>query len=239
MAKVWIRVEAAPAALDMLRRIWPDLEEDSREASVFLTRPGISLDPAKTAHETAKAFVDTANALMALEEVGAMPISSLGAIEIEDEGGARTYAMAAEPGRYSLTGSTVVFSTRGIAGRKQPRPLSVRAAELAAASEDFRRAAGEIFAAAKDDLPKLFMVIEAIEQEFGLRGRSPSEANWKAFCEQLGVVREDWRALRRTCRPDRHFKVPFDDPGRTYTREQVRAFVQHALKLWVDRALPD
>lgn len=222
----------------MLRRIWPDLEEDVREASVFLTRPGISLDPAKKTYETAKAFVDTANAIMALQDVGAMPISSLGAIEVEHEDGGRGYSMAAEPGRYSLTGSPAAFSARGISGKHQPRPFSERAAELAARDDNFRRAAGEIFATAKVDLPKLFMVMEALEQAFGLSGRKPTEAQWQAFCQRLGVEREDWKALRRTCRPDRHFKVPADDSGPTYTREQVRAYVQHALKLWVDRALP-
>ena len=183
--------------------------------------------------EKLDAFARKANMLIALADPSLYAIQRAGAVEIVD-GNRRDCVLLTEPLRIEVVVHPVILSAAG--GGPIPRPITERAAELAAREPRFARAAN-ILAEAGKDLVRLYMVMELIERAHGGCPKVHRRAEREAFFQRLQVFEAEWVALHRTARPFRHAE-PHEDPGPTITSWQARASLQHALKLWLTREVP-
>jgi hypothetical protein len=112
-------------------------------------------------------------------------------------------------------------------------------AELFACCDHFRDASVWL-ANSGNDLRELYKVMEAIEEAHGgwpSKKKAADRATRAALCAALMVDEDQWEALHRTARPARH-AYPYNMVGHTYTPQQVRAALQHALKVWLERVVP-
>ena len=129
----------------------------------------------------------------------------------------------------------VTLSARGGA-RVHQRPLAERLADLCSREPLFERAAA-MLAESGDDWRELFKVMEIIEKAHGGCPKKRRRASRTAFFRKLEVEEKEWEALHRSARPFRHADA-HDDGGPTVRPKQGRILIQHALKLWLERAVP-
>lgn len=129
----------------------------------------------------------------------------------------------------------VTLSARAGA-RGQQRPLAERLADLCASEPLFERAAA-LLAGSGDDWRELFKVMELIEKAHGGCPKRRRRASRAAFFRKLEIEEKDWEALHRSARPYRHADA-HDDGGPTVRPRHGRVLIQHALKLWLERAFP-
>ena len=164
---------------------------------------------------------------------GAVEMNPGGAVRIED-GESRSIIALADTLIFETTFYPVTLSARGGA-RAQQRPLAERLADLCAREPMFERAAA-MLAASGDDWRELFRVMEIIEKAHGGCPKKRRRASRAAFFRKLEIEEKEWEALHRSARPYRHADA-HDDGGPTVRAWQGRLLIQHALNLWLDRAI--
>ena len=181
-----------------------------------------------------QAFVDKANCLIALIDANLTAVQSLGSIEVI-KGEARHRICLVEPAHIEFVGMPIILSARGTT--RSIRPMAERAIEFRPQDERFSRAT-TMFAACGDDMRELFKVVELIERAHGGQPKKSSPSERKDFFQLIEVSGDDWDALHRSFRPMRHAE-PHDMQGRTISPRLARILVQHALKLWLAREMPE
>ena len=180
-------------------------------------------------------FTRRANALLALADYGLVAISLGGAVQI-DEGRRRSTIPLIDPLIIETTFHPVTLAAKGGA-RVEQRPLADRLEDLCSVDPLFERAAA-MFAASGDDWRELFKVMEIIEKAHGCCPRKRRRASRAAFFRKLEIDESDWEALHRSARPYRHADA-HEDGGPIVRAKQGRLLIQHALKLWLERAVPN
>ena len=84
---------------------------------------------------------------------------------------------------------------------------------------------------------ELFKVVELIERAHGGLPNKRNPVERECFFKGIEVAGDDWEALHRSFRPERHAE-PHDMAGRTISPRLARILIQHALKLWLAREVP-
>lgn len=229
------RFEATGAAVECLVQNLPGLSFETEEGQFWLWGLPLGLDAEVQDLRTHLAvFAKRANALLALSDPNLAAINPGGAVQIED-GESRSVIALVDALVFETTFYPVTLSARGGA-RVQQRPLAERLADLCAREPLFERAAA-MLAASGDDWRELFKVMEIIEKAHGGCPKKRRRASRAAFFRKLEIEEKDWEALHRSARPYRHADA-YDDGGPTVRSRQGRLLIQHALKLWLERAVP-
>lgn len=179
------------------------------------------------------AFVEKANCLIALTDAKLSGVQSLGSLEVID-GDKRHRICLVKPARLEMMGAPIILSTRGTT--RPLRSLVARASDLLVRDDRFARAT-TIFAACGEDLRELFKVVELIERAHGKLPNKRSSKERQAFFHRIEVAADDWEALHRSFRPQRHAEA-HDMEGRTVSPRLARLLIHHALKLWLAREIP-
>ena len=216
---------------------WPKLEIEPCEDADTFWIGGTPLDLDGWHHDYRgglEAFAKRANCVIALIDANLSAVQSLGSVEIID-GDKRSRICLVEPACLNYVGAPIVLSARGTT--RPIRPMVERAIELESQNERFSRAT-TIFAACGEDLRDLFKVVELIERAHGGLPKKRSLVEREAFFQRIEVCEDDWEALHRSFRPERHSE-PHDMQGRTISPRLARILVQHVLKLWLAREVPD
>jgi hypothetical protein len=233
--KRWIGVTAAPETMDRLATLWPDLEIEPDGEAWLATHPSFAQHDVKDLHGLSKQFALTAHTLLALHDPSTAPLCERGVIVHEGDGH-RSHVLLAELPSYEVSSGPVAFYARGTTGPPS-RSFGVRALELAARNERFRRA-GDYLLRANNDFREIFMALELIEKAHQKPQAKARPSEWAAFYKRMEVDADDWKALRRSVRPARHAE-PHEDGGRKMGPALARTYVIHALKLWVEHEVPD
>ena len=179
-------------------------------------------------------FSERANCVIALSDAKLSAIQPLGSIEVIN-GDQRERICLVEPAHIEYIGMPIILSARGTT--RPIRPMDVRAVELLAEDERFRKATTG-FAACGLDMGELFKVVELIERAHGKLPPKRQTMKREAFFQRIEMSEDDWEALHRSFRPDRHAE-PHDMGGRTMSPRLARILVQNALKLWLEREVPN
>lgn len=228
------RLEATEAAVECLVQNLPGLSFETEQGRFWLWGPPLGLNGEVEDLRTHLAvFAKRANALLALSDPNLEAVNPGGAVRIED-GESRSIIALADTLIFETTFYPVTLSARGGA-RAQQRPLAERLADLCAREPLFERAAA-MLAASGDDWRELFKVMEIIEKAHGGCPKKRRRASRAAFFRKLEIEEKEWEALHRSARPYRHADA-HDDGGPTVRAWQGRLLIQHALKLWLDRAV--
>lgn len=229
------RFEATEEAIECLALHLPGLSFEKEEDRFWLWGPPLSIDAEIQDLRTRLfVFAKRANALLALSDPNLAAINPGGAVRIED-GKSRSVIALLEGLDVEVVLNPVTLSARGGA-RVQQRPLAERLADLCAREPLFERAAA-MLAASGEDWRELFKVMELIEKAHGGCPMKRRRASRAAFFRMLEMEESEWEALHRSARPYRHADA-HDDGGPTVRARQGRLLIQHALKLWLERAVP-
>ena len=230
-------LRASEEALEALNTHWPDLEiEPCDDVDIFwVGGPPLNLDACGTNYRAGlHAFTNQANCLIALTDANLSSVHSLGSLEVID-GDMRHRICLVEPARLEYVGMPIILSARG--STRPIRPMHMRALELLTTDERFGQAT-TIFAGCGEDMRELFKVVELIEKAHGGLPKKNRPVDREAFFGRIDASADDWEALHRSFRPERHAE-PHDMQGRTISPRLARILVQHALKSWLAREVPE
>ncbi len=213
----------------------PGLSFEIEENGFWLWGPPLGLDAqVQDLRAHLSVFAKRANALLALSDPGLTAISPGGADQVVN-GKSRSVIALVDALIFETTFYPVTLSARGVA-RVQQRPLAERLADLCAREPLFERAAA-MLAASGDDWRELFKVMELIEKAHGGCPKKRRRSSRTAFFRSLEIEEKEWEALHRSARPYRHADA-YEDGGPIVRPAQGRVLIQHALKLWLERAVP-
>lgn len=229
--------QADERSLQALASHWPGLTIEPCDAQGAFWVGGAPLDLSKYMGDYRSGlaeFTSRANCIIALNDCDLSGISSLGSLEIID-GQKVSRVCLVEPAILEISGVPIVLAARGTT--RPVRPMNVRADELLPQDDRFRRATS-IFATCGTDMRELFKVVELIERAHGGLPKKRSKEAREKFFTTLNIDPGDWEALHRSFRPERHAE-PHDLDGRRLNPRLARILIQHALKLWLTRAIPE
>ena len=232
----WAGYNGSDESFRVVSEHLPSLKVRREGETTLLSDPCLDLGSKDTRRVDLAKFTDLANAVLLLSNSNADPIRQHGPVFLEDENGCRHYVLLPETGVFSLVFYPVTLSARGVTGAREPRALGARVAEFFARSDHFAKASA-FLTNAGNDLREIYKAMEAIERGHGGWPKKADRERRAAFCAALMVEEDEWEALHRTARPARH-AYPHNMVGHTFTANQVRAAVQHALKVWLEREVP-
>jgi hypothetical protein len=237
----WLGIRGERSSIDALRFYFPDLQVEPREGHwmVATSRLIPDLGSKEQFRQSLDDFLDLANVLLVMRDPTLTALEVVGPLECESPEGGRGRTLVTKPGNYRVTGHSILLAARGVSGGPTPRPIADRVAELMASSKEFYDAS-RMLARAGEDFGELWKVMEAIEKAHGGwpdKKTVAKRAQRAALASALQVPELQWEAYHRSGRPDRHYE-PHDMSGVTYTAQQVRIGLQHALHVWLDRENP-
>jgi hypothetical protein len=230
-------LRASEEALEALTRHWPDLEIEACENADTFWVGGtpLNLDACNSNYRSGlQAFTNLANCLIALTDPNLSSVHSLGSLEVID-GETRHRICLVEPARLEYAGMPILVSARG--STRPTRPMHMRVVELLASDERFGQAT-LIFAGCGEDMRELFKVVELIEKAHGGLPKKSRIADRQEFFSHIEASADDWDALHRSFRPERHAE-PHDMQGPTISPRLARILVHHTLKSWLARKVPE
>jgi hypothetical protein len=234
--KWWAEFLGTNGSFDELLRLFPTVQRRDCDGHTYLVGSPLKLGPdPEHWREEAETFADTANRSLVLSNPFAAPIKVANTVRCEGKAGVETRSLPERPKSDSIT-HPVVLRARMDTRKGTVRPLPEREAQLSARDPKFASAV-RILAMAGTDLRELYRAAEAIENAHGGFPPIKKPTQRSAFCHMIEVSEDDWAALHRSARPARH-ALPHDMSGPTITATQARVLIQHALKLWLEREVP-